>query len=87
VVEDLAGSSQLLSEKARFYFFCFTTLSNRVLVMNICCPICFGMIESNGLEDFIHYGLYISLIPLLRKKIAIYEDIFLLETQLLRICS
>lgn len=55
--------------------------------MNVCCPICFGMIESNGLEDFIHYGLYISLIPLLRKKIAIYEDIFLLEAQLLRICS
>jgi len=87
MAEDLAGSSQLLSEKAWFYFFCFTTLSNRVLVMNIYCPICFGMIESNGLEVFIHYGLYISLIPLLRNQIAIYEDIFLLETQLFRICS
>ena len=34
--------------------------------MNICCPTCFGMVESNGLEVFIHYGLYISLIPLLK---------------------
>ena len=34
--------------------------------MNICCPTCFGMVESNGLEVFIHYELYISLIPLLR---------------------